>query len=645
MKFLAGVAVAAAVACAQPSFGWEVTVRPPRASLPPVTIRIGYPGDYVPLQGSPLELRRTAPFDGMIGYRFEVDGKNTIDTPRLTRAAALRGSLVLDTRILDNRALLPREVVIEWRDTAGRVLASAHAGTPPWSAKRKSLRVADDAPVAPRHLGEESLVIPPAALPARAEWYKGWGALVLPAETWLALAMDVRRAIVASGTTVMTFGTAAPRALSPADEAVLPVSFDAGGARAKEGADWLRGASGPRLVRLGNMIWAASEDELREPLPAMQAWHFYPRFRQPSVRWSTATVTALVARFRTVLMLAVAVALSLLVWLAIRRGRAIAAAAIAVVLIAAHPLYRDLIRPRAAERSIEEWRHGPNGTYWRTRSVETYGATPLRLREPQPAGAWLGTEPAADYAELAPDGRILTIAFTDAWPAARVRSVAVESWDGIRVTIREAGDDTLTFEYDLGFEPSEVLANWTHGSEYRSGSVALSDRRGRATITDGKMVRLEGWWTYLGVPLPRRGANDAVELLFSADGRTYRWRGELPATDFVRYELTSPVHEQADGRHVAQMVIPERGIPSHGQALLSSMSTTADILAGATIEGDGGTAALQKHKKAGTYTVAADDLRRITADHGLVTIHMPAPVAPRYLSVAEVRMSVEDGRP
>lgn len=644
VKFLAGVAVAAAVACAQPSFGWEATVRPPRPGLPAVEIRIGFPGDYVPLQGSPLELRRTAPFDGMIGYRFEVDGKKTVDTTRLTRAAELHGSLVLDTR---GEGSAPREVVIEWRDAAGHLLASANAGTPPWSAKLKTLRVGDESPTAPRHLGEASLMLPPAALPARAEWYDGWRALVLPAESWLALAANVRQAIVASGASVMTFGTPAPRALAPVDEAVLPVAFDAGAVRPKPGADWLRGANGPRLVRLGNMTWAASEDELREPLPAMQAWHFQPRFKQPSVSWSPATAAAIVSQIRTLLLLAAAVMISLLLWHLIRRGRAMVAAAIAVALIVAHPLYRDFIRPRAAEKTTEQWSRRVNGTYERSRFVETYGATPLRMREPQPADARLATDPAADYAELAPDGRLLNIAFADtAWPVARVRSSAAEAWDGIRVTIREAGDESLTFEYDLAFEPSEVLANWTHGTGYSSGAVALPrERRGRATVTDRKVVRMERWWAHTGSPLPRRGPNEAVELLFIADGRTYRWRGALPASRFVRYELAAQVREQADGRRIAQMVIPESGIPPAGQAVLTSIYTAVDILPGATIEGDGGTIALRKHTRPGHYTVAADDLRRITADHGLVTIHTPAPVAPRYFSVAQVRMSVEDGRP
>src|SRR6266545_1231289 len=122
---------------------WHAVVTPPRATLPAVTIDLGYSGPYVPSQNSPITLRATAgdrSFNGYIGFHFRVKEHRTYDTPVIARAVLRPHQAWTFSTFVTLRRLVglqqdtvPREIAIEWRDASMNVTAVRSAGVPPWT--------------------------------------------------------------------------------------------------------------------------------------------------------------------------------------------------------------------------------------------------------------------------------------------------------------------------------------------------------------------------------------------------------------------------------------------------------------------------------------------------------------------------------
>ncbi|HET7712624.1 MAG TPA: hypothetical protein VFL80_11895, partial [Thermoanaerobaculia bacterium] len=130
---------------------WSAVATPPRSSLPAVSVVLGEPG-YISTRNSPIELRAiggSSPFDGYIGFHFEVAGKKTVDVPVVARAVLRPGqawSFATWAQVREvawQKSALDRELVIEWRDRSMRVIARRSTGTPPWNDPRP-LRVIRD---------------------------------------------------------------------------------------------------------------------------------------------------------------------------------------------------------------------------------------------------------------------------------------------------------------------------------------------------------------------------------------------------------------------------------------------------------------------------------------------------------------------
>jgi hypothetical protein len=654
VKILTGVLAAAAIACAQPSFGWSATVRPPHPSLPAIDVTFGYPGGYAPENGSPVILRARTPFDGMIGYHFEVAGNKTVDPSFATRGTSLRNVVrsEYDPRIPRRRHRLRHELIVEWRDASGKLLATGNAGKPPWTEGTRAACVTGTPPPSDRYLGQSAVILDAAQLPAWPQWYAGLSALIVPAELWLSLDPDVRKAVFHSGTRLMLFGLPGPRAIVlPTDDAILPVTFGANGVRPKPGAARLDGPDGPRLVQGPKAVWAESEEHFREPLPQMAASHLR------SFTWSEAsggsyrTVLGALADFRAMLFLGIAAVLVPLIWWLARRGMVAMAASLALAVVIAHPLYRNVMRPRTLERAEESLRLIAPGIHLHERRDEIYGDVPLRapLREREWQESAIHTildiQPEPEYAELSALGTPLQLAHRTPSAAWRQLSRRTELADPANVTVERLADDALTLGYDLPHAPHRIIAGWSRAGRYFFGSVDVSEaRRGRVTIPHGRLSRSMDA-NYLWSPFrPRHGNTELVSVSFHAKDRgtthIYDWHGDVPARYFVPYRIVAPVRRIAGGTHIAELVIPEGGVPPDGSIELTGAQTSRDILPGATLEGNGVRVAVQRRDRTKPYRVSIADFRRVAKEHGLVNIHLPAAMDERYFAAAQVVVAV-----
>ena len=384
---------------------WHGMVHSSRAGLPAVSIELGYPGPYVPAINTPLVLHAVAndvPFDGYIGFHFGVRGRQTLDTPVVSRASLHPHQAWTFTTIatvrkwgapLENGAL-PREIVTEWRDRSMQLLATESAGVPPWTTFSQELL-----PLCiecSRAFGADAYRERAAALPDFAQWYAGFSSVVVALPVWLELPQRVREAIFGSGIYVVFIG--APVAGQPLDaitRALLPVTFAAQpGAYAapwpyrneaavaspvswsvKQGA----GAAGvanklPYIARSQTAAWMADEGALVRPLPSLVPiagrryfWHFGPATTRsspaPKYLPAIAAVTALV--------------LGVLAWLMIRKNRYRIAAGLLVAIVAAVAIGRNRLRPPANGFEYVVRGSIAPGVAFTLRDIWQYGPAPL----------------------------------------------------------------------------------------------------------------------------------------------------------------------------------------------------------------------------------------------------------------------------
>ncbi|MDQ6800443.1 MAG: hypothetical protein M3041_06350 [Acidobacteriota bacterium] len=413
---------------------WHAVIPPPRAGLPSVTIDLGYPGPYVPALNAPLVIRAAAndiPFDGYIGYHFAVGDRLTLDTPVIARArlrpheswsfkttATLRKCCIENIRV-------PREIAVEWRNNAMKLIASQSAGTPPWTSwdqDRLPLLVTDSASEikAQDVLGSKPYVERQEALPDRAQWYAGFSAVVCPLAAWLDLPQGVREAIFGSGRPVVFFGFPRPgQKFTRLDLTLLPVSFDARPGSydapwpyrdsgqmpaaaplswiAREGSDKIGSNPNPYIVRTNAAAWGADAVAVTRPLPAVA--RVAPRSRRyvnfdelelETGDWPEPTrkyLLSIVAKhqflsvYSSATVTVAAIVLAIVAWMLLRKTpRALVVVAIALTAIVVFA-QRSRIRPSAAVRDYVIRAPIAVGIVDHVHVWRTYGATPFRETE------------------------------------------------------------------------------------------------------------------------------------------------------------------------------------------------------------------------------------------------------------------------
>ena len=421
---------------------WHATVSPSRPGLPAVTVDFGYPGPYVPMLNAPIVLRATAsdvPFDGYIGYHFAVHDLSTLDTPVIARArlrpheswsfttfATLRKCCIQNIRI-------PREVAIEWRTSAKRLIASQSAGAPPWTSFDQDLLplLITDSLDASNVIGMKPYIERAAALPDRAQWYAGFSSVVCSVATWLDLPQRVREAIFGSGTPLVFFGFPRPEQKSGRlDQTLLPVAFEARsgsydapwpyrGSRklpaaaplswtAKTGADKIGADQNPYIVRTNAATWGADDVMLAHSLPSIV--RVAPRTRH----YMSLADVALERRDRgialsiysSVVASVAAILIAITAWLLLRKTPRAAIVAMIVLTTAAVFAQRSRIRPSADIRDYSIRAPIAAGIVDHFHIWRTYGSVPLPPAPPaartsitgdygQPEGAELRTSDTA----------------------------------------------------------------------------------------------------------------------------------------------------------------------------------------------------------------------------------------------------------
>ena len=628
VNILIGVLAATLVASAQPARGWSVTVPPPRPDLPAVAVELGYPGGYVSRDGSPIELRALGGtrFDGYIGYHFEVDGNRTVDPAVAAKMPRLQSTVRLRMFDIGLRPAAARTLVLDWRDGTGRALGQANAGVPPWSDPRPARITTSNEP-APlrRHFDLETVFLDVSQLSTSPGWYAGFHSLIFPVTTWLSLPVDVKSAIFSSGAQLITFGLPAPGALlSPIDDAVLPVTFDAAGAHPKPREDYAASTSGPRFVGSKGVSWAASEEILASPLPATNAFLLAkPTFDLPLDSWR-GRIVAFLREVRIMLLLAVAVIASVLACVFVRRGATIAVCIGASLLIAAHPLYRDTIRRRSERRTIETWRanEGPRSIH--SRDVSAYGDSPLHPQLTD--AAWNrtatfltpGSNPAPRWIELTPDGVPIQFDHSAPWAEFEQAGTRRESGSPVKAHVDSISDRSLSFRYEIAERAASVYAGWTFRGRYYFGNAELPAGGGRVTISADRSS-LNPHWDLSTFPMPRITAGESVELRFEAGTRAHtrrlHWIGSVAQRGFLPYFMTAPVIARPDGTLAASFLIPEGGIPRDG-----FIAVGGSLPEGAILEGAGQRIPLAYVEGRARVTVA--DFRRVAREHDIVTVIM-----------------------
>lgn len=402
------VLMLSAQAIAQPAATrplWHADVQAPRPGLPAVAIDAGYPGPYLPYLSSPIEMRAVSSdvsFDGYIGFHFAVGDWKTLDTPVIARAS-LRPRETWTFRTFAGlrrwggqtsaNAVKPREIVVEWRDRAMKIVAMANAGTPPWSTyavDRLDLRVvgATDPIGNVSAFGRTVYAERAGALADRGQWYAGFRRVIVPLAAWLDLRQPVRDAIFGSAVPVVLAGLpshgqqldAMTRALlpvvftdrpgsyatvwpSPAAEVAAPMSWTA-----KSGAAFVGSPQNPYIARTITATWVADEHALEHPTPSML--HAQSRAYNVPLVIPDAPIQG-----RIIAGLALLVAIA--AWALARTNHTAVAVAVIAVFAGGVAIVRDRIRPQAA--IVDRVTHGSLGPDLAIdyRSRWAHGPTPI----------------------------------------------------------------------------------------------------------------------------------------------------------------------------------------------------------------------------------------------------------------------------
>lgn len=569
---------------------WSAVVTPPRAALPPVTVEVGYRDGYVPLE-TPLTIRATAgsrPFDGYIGFHFRAGmGARTSDSPVFARARIAAGeawTISTFTKVGQRTVQkLPRELVIEWRDASRKTLASAGAGTPPWSGRKRRL-VIDSQGASRDVFGDLAHVEAPASLSPLAQWYAPFSGVVIDLETWLDLPAEIRRAIFGSRREVIFIGF--PRVEQKLDEitnALLPLALQKGassyrapwpygsGETMAAPASWkpdadalaLRGDGASYLIRSRHASWVADRRALDHPLPELHARSARQKDERQmprewaSVRSQESTSTwpgaiALLRRYAEIGLLVLAWSSSIAVWfLVTRRSRPlIGGALLTVALITIAVAARPQRARRALESVVIEVTEAHSSLTDVFVEIHQAGASPLDpvrlpMRSVDSKVAITEASEMHSRVEIREPGTapgMGQLVVESPWDAAtRVVSTRRPGSD-VRIQIVDKSADRLVIDYEAPIPIDTIDARWIASSEYCSGSVRVTKgRTGRATVKNREYVGDER--RFSSPEYPKAVASTAVSLHRSSSEphRIFEWRDvhESPEPNYF-FRSTTP---------------------------------------------------------------------------------------------------------
>ena len=667
---------------------WHAVVVPPRISFPTVTVDLGYPGPYVPTESSPITLRATAgdlPFDGYIGFHYQVQDHLTYDTPVIARAvlrpheswtfstfATMQRYASVQGEGPGSTIFVPRELVIEWRGRSMRVAAKQRAGVPPWTPWTEGLmplRIAGPATA----LGRDAHAEQPETLSDRARWYAGFSDLVTPLDVWIDLPKRVREAILGSGIHVVFHGF--PRAnqrLDALDRALLPITFDARPGSyqapwpyptsgpvatpmswvAKNETYGIGGAAMPYVMRSNAATWVADEAGITRPLPAVRATSIrlitalqrsgMPR---PDFHISVALPRpSQILRILPAATLSIAAAIVALAgWLLFRRRPRLVAAAALVAIAGLIFAARDRIRPGSGVYNVEMQSSVAPGIVSTLHAKRVYGPSSLpaeygdeeTMRTSITDASYETEDVEVRTSETAVAmGMMRRLSYWDAISRWQTRS-EVDNRTTIHIASR-AGK-TLVLDYKAPFAVSEIDARWLCGDQNCFGVTAVRPGpSGHATITDAHLIWHEEepllWNT------PRTGAwnrtsTARVTLVHRdrAHTRVFVWREAEPRqpdsfliADHGRglYTFALPVTGHAPATVLVD--IPNSNTPQN--VILSSVAGSTPL----TPTGRDGMA-LQSR----SYAVPPGAMRDALANGGIVVVSTPGN---EHLSTASIEV-------
>lgn len=645
---------------------WERVATPPRPILPAVTVTLGEPG-YIADWNTPIELRAVAgekPFDGYIGYHFEVDSNRTLDVPVVARAVLtprqawsfrtwvqLRGP-----RWRGESALLNRELVIEWRDRSMRVIGKSVLGKPPWSESRPLRVVRPGETVANCCLGVDAHVRTAPELATVAQWYRSFSEMIVPTEVWLDLPPAIRDAAFSSGVRMIFVGpprqgqilTQLDRTLLPVDfvdqpgETIVPWPYADGTTRIptpiswreKRGSRVATGGGSPWLVTDGHAWFAASEAALARPLPLMMV--------TPKPRWAGGKAKVrhwfldIVSDARVAIAGGTAALLSVLLAFVLRRSARTAAIIASLVSVVVLFACRDQLRPRSASRIHETWSPAAPGISYQFRELHEYGPSPIpehraseeeRTRWTSRRGA-VRQEAEVRTPETAPGhGQMFLSREGAPWDSTSRSSSRRVLGEPLKVTIRQADDKKLTFDYEATFAPDFAHASWTvNGQLYEGQAKGDRSKRGRFVVEQGSRIPAVG-----RLALGGRSYHHDADIVLIQKSRHHtvlgRWSDPQVAKTPGRPEwgLHGKMHPQPDGSLRLTFVLP----PIPAGSSVDVQITTGETLRVATLSNAEGSWPLTPQQgRVNHFSLDPDAIRRVGSGGFVVmTIEPAAPLS------------------
>lgn len=654
---------------------WQANVAAPRRGLPPVTVVMGEPGPYIPTSGARIELsvaESPSSFDGYIGYHFTLDGRGarlsrTSDLPVISRISIPRGghwkfaTQARIDRVFDPKALR-YAIVIEWRNSAGRILAQQSAGTPPWSTPRplRITRAGEEQAPDALLLGEPPFALQGSRLPLDAQWYQGVSSVVVPVDVWLDLPAAAREAIFASGRPVVFFGV--PRngqTMTPLDDALIPVAFEPTPSRtivpwpyrtnaseiasswtwrAKPDARIAGNEASPYLASSLVATYVADVAALASPVPSMKnapAWLIPPHwlaFRsggRPSAR-------ELIREFRPFIVCIAMAVLSIVIWLSIRRTPRFLMLLVAVVISAAMVGARDWLRPSSGTLEWEQLTPLSPTVQRHVHVFHDYALTPLPERRLPPE---LARTTLSGHGEAIQNAEI-RVSDTAPGHGALVKlgsqSDAMTRWSarnelGVapRVSVQGRASKTLEIDFESTTAVDFIAAHWECGRESCGGTIRLNGAKsGHATIRNGSAV-----WPILGV-LPSMDGDVAVQQLPEANTHVFLIEKRRNGMRFVEWiqrtgdsqsliRIEAHLH-RVQGKYTASVVLPRKPtMASHRFSVL--LRSAAMPPRGITVTGESGSVVLDTGGRLQLlglhqYGAPPDALARIAPNGGILQI-------------------------
>ena len=661
MAFRALIALAVMVSCALPGLAtarpWRAVATPVNPAFPRVEVECGYPGGYVSSANTPIRLRARSgriPFDGYIGFSIKVDGHGTVDVPVIARAVIPSNSdwtfsSWVDVRGTEEsvRRLGERALFVTWRERDAKIIETALAGRPPWSAPRP-LRIRADAEVIEddTYLGEKSVALTPADLSAQPIWYTGFSSVVVPVAVWFELPQRTRDAIFRSMVRVHFFGVpAAMPKMSAVDRALLPIEWVSGtpsGWRAKRGAHILGSPTLPNLVVNNVATFAANEETLRARVPAFA--HRPPGDYLEPLAWHSQMLRPgeILREYRALLMFALVLLVSVLGSLAMRRvSRKLGYVAAAVLAITALVMIgvREWIRPSEGSHVHTSLTLAAPGVVDVNTERRDYGIAPRTVPAAVLASfaGTVTTRVSWAWAEIRSNdtppgmGTLLGGTWRNSIRASKRRELGVPA----KIHIVSLTADEMVIDFESSHRVDYVAARWTWNGTRRDGVARAGSRsRGRAVVRDRHVVAQNWRWAWMAeeapaAPTPENPLSGAPAVaLFTVDREQTSVIRYVDSSDQVTappYRMSAALHPDENGVPSAALALPGP-VPPRAKARLTLTQVSPASLAqlrGIRWEGPGGSAAMELTRiRQGLAEISGEELRRIAPAGGVVRLHV-----------------------